>query len=163
MRKIFVFLLLALSVIMPASAAVTEDSISDRITIKELVDTFSNLADTMELEAQSELFAEDGTLTAIAGGVTSEPMVGRKEILESCEGYMSQFTDSFHMNGQLVISDLDEDSASGTAYCVVYLLSEDGTMTVRGVRYADTYSKIDGEWKIQDRTSNFIFTYTIQL
>ena len=65
------------------------------------------------------------------------------------------------MNGQQLV-EINGDSAKGKAYCTVTLVgvnAEGKTVrTTQGVWYEDEYKKIEGIWKIANRTSHFCYT-----
>ena len=46
--------------------------IADRMALKDLVDTFSNLADTKEIDEQVQLFTEDAVTNLLYANVTKK-------------------------------------------------------------------------------------------
>lgn len=130
---------------------------ADRMALKDLVDTFSNLADTKEIDKQVQLFTEDAEVTSYQGDKITSDLKGRKELAERFKAFLDQFTTVYHINGQQTVS-IDGDKATGIAYAQVVLVSEnDGkkTMLTEGVRYNDEYVRRDGRWLISKRTSHF--------
>ena len=131
--------------------------IADRMALKELVDTFSNLADTKEIDKQVLLFTEDAEVVSYQGERLTSSLKGRKELAERFKAFLDQFTTVYHINGQQTVR-IDGDKATGIAYAQVVLVSEkDGkkTMLTDGVRYNDEYVRRDGKWYISKRTSHF--------
>ena len=65
------------------------------------------------------------------------------------------------MSGQQTVSFTDATHADGIAYNYVTLVktNEQGqtVTTNEGVRYQDKYGKVDGQWYIAERNSNFIW------
>lgn len=141
--------------------------IADKLALKELVDTFSNLADIKDTKTQAQLFVENANLESFNGDYHSI-QTGRDEIEAACANFLSLFDTVYHLNGQQVVEIDDNDQrATGTAYCHVVLIgkNEDGktVQTTQGVRYNDEYVKIDNNWKIANRTSHFVYTDTKEL
>jgi len=136
--------------------------LEDRADLKELVDTFSNLADTKEIEKQVLLFTEDATVEAFSGEKQTSSLKGRKAIGDAFAAYLANFETVYHINGQQTVS-IEGDGASGTAYSLVVLIRHEGGKTVRltsGVTYKDEYVRQDGKWLISRRTSNFTWSTT---
>ncbi|WP_161980721.1 nuclear transport factor 2 family protein [Streptococcus sp. S784/96/1] len=136
------------------------ETLMEKLALKELVDTFSNLADIKDTKTQAQLFVENATLTSHNGDQVFK-QEGRDAIEEACAAFLALFDTVYHLNGQQVVQ-IDGDKATGTAYCHVVLIgaNEEGQriQTTQGVRYEDEYVKVDGQWKIANRTSHFIYT-----
>ena len=131
--------------------------IADRIALKDLVDTFSNLADTKEIDKQVQLFTEDAEVTSYQGDKQTSHLKGRKELAERFKAFLDQFTTVYHINGQQTVK-IDGDKATGIAYAQVVLVSEKNgkrTILTQGVRYSDEYERQDGKWLISKRISHF--------
>lgn len=131
--------------------------IGDRIAIKELVDTFSILADQKETDKQRALFTENGMVTSKINGQPGMTLTGRKQLGDAFGAFLANFETVYHMNGQLLLK-LDGDKATGTSYCMVTLIgTENGKKmkTSMGVYYNDEYVKQDNHWLIARRVSNF--------
>lgn len=138
----------------------TNTEIANRLALKELVDTFSNLADTKDVCAQMKLFKEDAKVVSINGDqkFVSE---GKEAIGKAFSDYLDLFHTVYHLNGQQTISFQDNNHAQGISYCqVVLITNQDGKEVTRtsGVRYQDYYEKIDGNWLIASRESHFMWT-----
>ncbi len=130
---------------------------ADRMALKDLVDTFSNLADTKEIDRQVQLFTEDAEVTSYQGKKMTSNLKGRKELAERFKAFLDQFTTVYHINGQQTVS-INGDKATGIAYAQVVLVSEkDGKKTIltEGVRYSDEYVRREGKWLISKRISHF--------
>jgi hypothetical protein len=131
--------------------------IEDKIELRELVDTFSILADKKEARKQTELFTEDATVETYINGASVTKLRGRKEIGDAFEGFLKNFDIVYHFNGQHLVS-VQGDHATGTLYCLTYLFSKEngkGVKTSIGVRYNDEYVREKGRWLISKRTSFF--------
>lgn len=160
MRKILISLLIVcFSCSMQAqnisnTTTMNIQEIADRIALKDLVDTFSNLADTKEIDEQVQLFTEDAEVISYQG---EKQTSHRKELAERFKAFLDQFTSVYHINGQQTVN-IDGDKATGIAYAQVVLVSEkDGkkTMRTQGVRYNDEYERKNGKWLISRRISHF--------
>jgi hypothetical protein len=131
--------------------------LEDRAALKNLVDTFSNLADTKEVDKQVLLFTEDATVMSYSGGQMVSSLKGRKQIGETFSAYLANFETVYHMNGQQTV-ELQDDQASGVSYCLVVLIGREEGKQIRntsGVVYKDRYVRRDGKWLIASRVSNF--------
>ncbi|GEO69310.1 nuclear transport factor 2 family protein [Levilactobacillus acidifarinae] len=132
--------------------------ISDRLELKQLVDQFSNYADTKENDKQVKLFAPDGQVNIINNGEVTFSLKGRDAIEQAFSQSMDDYQSVFHMSGQHTVDFLDATHATGVAYNYVVLVKlVDGKpqTTQEGVRYEDRYEKIAGHWLITERNSHF--------
>jgi uncharacterized protein (TIGR02246 family) len=131
--------------------------LEDRAALKALVDTFSNLADVKDVQAQTQLFTEDGTVQTYVGGQLVADLRGRTQMAEAFDAFLQNFETVYHFNGQQVLT-IDGDTASGTSYCLVTLIGmEDGRRmkTTIGVIYNDEYVRENDRWLIAKRRSDF--------
>ena len=136
--------------------------LEDRLAIKEVVDTFSNLADVRNIATQMYLFTEDAVVETHINGALFSELKGRAEIEKGFLSFISNFHTMYHMNGQLVI-ELDGDRAAGHHYCQVMLIASiDGksTLNTNGVIYRDSYVRTADGWKIAKRISHFTWRDT---
>ena len=131
--------------------------IEDRIAIKNLVDTFSILADQKETQKQTSLFTENAIVESQVQGQPGMILTGRKQIGDTFGTFLSNFETVYHINGQQSIA-LNGVKASAISYCLVTLIgTENGKKmkTTMGVIYNDEFVKEKGHWLISKRTSNF--------
>lgn len=168
MKRIMTAIALAACVLMAnaqnidnvASVSEMEKTLADRMALKELVDVFSCLADTKEVDKQVLLFTEDATVDSYRGDKLISSITGRKDLAQRFGDFLARFETVYHINGQQVV-DISGDRATGTAYCQVVLVSNDNgkqTMLTQGVRYDDEYVKRDGRWLIAHRTFHFVWS-----
>jgi hypothetical protein len=139
------------------SSVMTDQEITDRIAIKELVDTFSILADQKETDKQRFLFTEDATSETFVDGKSVSKLTGRKQLGDAFGNFLKNFETVYHMNGQLSLT-MNGDKASGISYCMVTLIGVEGgkkMKTAIGVYYNDEYVKQDGHWLIAKRKATF--------
>lgn len=133
--------------------------IEDRIALKNLVDTFSILADQKETQKQTLLFTENAVVESISQGRPGSKLTGRKEIGDAFAAYLSNFETVYHINGQQTVT-LNGDSAIGISYCQVTLIGITGGKRIRttmGVWYHDEFIRENKQWLIAIRTSNFVW------
>jgi 2-hydroxy-3-keto-5-methylthiopentenyl-1-phosphate phosphatase len=126
--------------------------------LKELVDTFSNLADEKNIPGQMPLFTSDTTVKVYMGEELLFDISGTKQLEEVFTSFTANVKRSYHMNGQHVVK-VDGNSATGVLYCQVKVVSEeDGKeiITDHSIRYNDTYVRQNGTWLIKTRISHFM-------
>lgn len=131
--------------------------LEDRIAIKNLVDTFSILADQKEAQKQTLFFTEDATSNTYTNGQLSSSLKGRKQIGEAFANFLNRFETVYHINGQQTVS-INGNNATGTSYCLVILISsEDGMRMKRtiGAYYNDEFVKQNNRWLISNRKATF--------
>ena len=105
----------------------------EKQALKELVDTFSNLADEKNVAAQGSLFTADGHVTTYIGGALFADLKSRAEIVQFFTDFLANFKSVYHLNGQTLIHN-------------------------HYVRYNDSYVKEDGRWLIKRRIANFMIS-----
>ena len=163
MKKVL-FTIMIMAGSMFTAIAQTENTmlqeLADRMALKNLVDTFSNLADTKDVATQVLLFTDSAEVVSYHGAQPISRLKGRKELAERFGAFLDRFDVVYHINGQQTVK-LDNDKANGIAYCQVVLVGmESGRkiMTTQGVRYEDEYVRQDGKWLINKRVSHFEWT-----
>lgn len=135
------------------------EEMKDKIALKELVDTFSILADQKDTDTQTKLFTEDAVVDFYRRSQLVSSLKGREEIGKGFSAYLALFETVYHINGQQTVS-IDGNKASGVSYCLVVLIREqDGKriMSTDGIYYNDKYVKVEGRWLIAKRTSHFVW------
>ncbi len=139
--------------------------IEDKMALKELVDSFSILADQKDVDTQVLLFTEDAEVNTYYDGKLVGTYKGRESIGKAFASYLSNFSHVFHMNGQQIV-EIDGDHATGVSYCQVYLkgtLRGKNVEITDGAYYNDEYVKRNGRWLIDKRTTNFVWQNTKEL
>lgn len=133
----------------------------ERQALKDLVDTFSNLADEKRVAEQMPLFTEDAQVTTYIGGELFADMHGRAQIEQVFSDFLANFDKVYHLNGQHTVTFHSETHADAINYCAVKLVvTQNGKQIVQdhSVRYQDSYRKIDGIWQISKRIANFMIS-----
>ena len=135
----------------------------ERQALKDLVDTFSNLADEKRVAEQMPLFTPDAQVNTYIGGKLFAEAKGREEIEQVFSSFLAQFHSVYHLNGQHTVTFRSETEAEAINYCAVKLVGEqDGKQVLQdhSVRYQDTYVKQNGQWLISQRIANFMISET---
>lgn len=169
MRRIILSLVALLSAVtMNAQSKSLEQRIQeleDRAALKNLVDTFSILADTKEAELQATLFTEDASVKNYMNGKFQRELKGRKQIGDVFGQFLATQETVYHLNGQQTLT-LDGNKATGVCYCqvaMIAIVNGKKIMTTQGVRYNDEYQKTDGRWYIKNRNANFMWRETREM
>lgn len=168
MKKIFKFIVLSIVVFVGLSfvGCTNNDSqvneLVERAQIKELIDTFSNLADVKDAKSQGDLFLEDGRLEFQMGfdGAINN-IEGRESLVSAFANTINPCKAVYHINGQsnVIFTNSTLTEATGTAYCIATLVNEVNGKdigTTNYVRYSDNYVKQNGKWYIKTRRTTFI-------
>ncbi len=137
--------------------------IEDKMAIKNLVDTFSILADTKEVDKQVLLFSENAVVESVVNGQPGTVMSGRKQIGDAFKSFLNTFEIVYHINGQQTVT-LNGDKALGISYCQVTLIGNQNgkkMKTTFGVRYNDEFVRENGKWLIAKRKSSFEWSKTV--
>ena len=132
--------------------------IEDKMAIKYVVDEFSNLADTKEIDKQVMLFTEDGVVQSVSNGQPSSTLKGREQLKQAFSGFLSNFHTIYHQNGQQTIN-LQGNKAEAVSYCRVILVGKQNDKEMKTTLYTiykDLFVKENGKWLISNRTSNFV-------
>jgi len=132
--------------------------IEDKMAIKYIVDEFSNLADTKEIDKQVLLFTADGIVQSVANGQPSSTLKGREQLKQAFSTFLSNFHTVYHQNGQQTIN-LQGNKAEAVSYCRVILVGKQNEKEMKTTLYTiykDLFVKENGKWLISQRTSNFV-------
>lgn len=117
----------------------TTEIMQAKMELKELVDTFSNLADVKDAASQGELFLPDGILEFQIGpdGEISN-IVGREALVEAFSNTINPCKAVYHINGQHNVT-VNESctTAEGTAYCQATLVNDEDGKDIITTNYAE--------------------------
>lgn len=134
-------------------------TIEDKMAIKQVVDIFSNLADTKEIHQQVQLFTEDAVVQSFIDGKMTSDLKGKAQLEQAFAGFLANFHTVYHQNGQQTIDELTANTAKATSYCRVILVGNQNgkeTKTTMYTIYKDEFVKEKEVWLIKKRTSNFV-------
>jgi hypothetical protein len=132
-------------------------AIEDRLALKNLVDTFSTLADQKETAKQALLFTEGAVSETFVNGKVVSSLKGRKQISETFAAFLNNFETVYHINGQQTVT-LNGDKATGISYCFVTLIGTENGKKMKtniGAYYTDDFVRKDGHWLIAHRKATF--------
>jgi hypothetical protein len=132
--------------------------IEDKMAIKYVVDEFSNLADTKEIDKQVLLFTEDGVVESVSKGQSPTTLKGREQLKQAFSAFLSNFHTVYHQNGQQTIN-LQGNKAEAISYCRVILIGKQADKEMKTTLYTiykDSFVKEGNKWLIRQRTSNFV-------
>ncbi|WP_018650752.1 nuclear transport factor 2 family protein [Actinobacillus capsulatus] len=133
----------------------------ERQALKDLVDTFSNLADEKKVKEQMNLFTPDAVVNTYIGGELVFAMEGVAQIEQVFSDYLAPFSAVYHLNGQHTVTFQDNTHATAINYCQVALVREENGRSIllsHYVRYNDTYVKQGDKWLITNRIANFMIS-----
>lgn len=136
---------------------------TERQALKDVVDTFSNLADEKKVAEQMSLFTADAIVQTFIGGQLVFDMAGIAQIEKTFSDFLAAFHTVYHINRQHSVSFADENHASAIHYCAVKLVeTKDGKEILHdhSIRYHDTYVQDNGKWLIKKRIANFMISET---
>ncbi len=125
--------------------------------LKELVDTFANLADEKKIPEQMFLFTPDTVVKVYIGGNLVFDIAGIKQLEETFLGFTANVKRSYHLNGQHVVT-VDRNTAKAVLYGMAKLVTEEEgkeILTEHHIIYNDTYVLENKKWLIKERISNF--------
>ena len=131
--------------------------LTDRTSLKELVDTISILADKKDVHSEVLLFSENAISETFIGSVSVLKLKGRKEMAEAFANFLKDFETVYHLNGQQTVT-INGDNASGTSYCQITLIGNENGKKMKtsiGAIYQDDYVRENNRWLIAKRIGNF--------
>lgn len=170
MKKISLLILIGTLVLLSACSSNDKtNELYEKAQIKELIDTFSNLADVKDAKSQGDLFLEDGKLEFQMGfdGAINN-IEGREALVAAFSNTINPCKAVYHINGQsnVTFTNSELTEATGTAYCTATLVNEVNGKdigTTNYVRYSDNYVKQNGKWYIKTRRTTFITSDTFEM
>lgn len=137
-------------------------TIADTLALRALVDNVSIYGDQKDLQRQLELFTEDAIAKTYANNKLILDLKGRAEMEKAFPEFLKNVHTLFHCNGQQVVN-IDGDTATGTCYCQITMLSTTEGKTVQHAIkavYNDTYQRAEKQWLIAARIGNFVHQQT---
>jgi len=128
-----------------------------KILLKELVDKIAILGDIKDFDSQVLLFSQNAIIETVVEGKSILKLLGRKEIVEAFKEFHQDIESAYHFNGPHTII-LNENSASGTLYCLITLISYENSKWIKtsiGAIYEDEYTYEKNQWNISKRITHF--------
>lgn len=140
----------------------TNEMLSAKMELKELVDRFSDYSDLRDAKSLSELFTSDGVLEFQTGyDGELQNLSGRETLYQAFSATLAPSKALYHINGQHIVKLNGDDEAEGISYCQASFVSDEGGknyLTTNYIRYTDNYVKENGKWYIKRRRSTFVIT-----
>src|SRR3984957_678734 len=135
--------------ISPAEAA-------DRLAIRELVEAYAHCADRRDAKGQMSLFTPDTHFVVYMNSKDPKPSqeLHSREALAPVFADLNKYAATMHFVGQSTILTLTADQGTGEAYCLAHHITDAGEkrrFMIAGLRYYDTFVKVDGAWLFADR------------
>lgn len=133
-----------------------------KAALRNLAERYAQGVDRRDRDAFLSAFHPDATLAVHHPSEKEEGinvMRGHEQIGRVPE-FIKVYPKTYHVLGQSTY-EIDGDTATGETYCVAHHLTPDrhgGTNYVMYIRYADTYRRDDGEWRIATRRVNVDWT-----
>ncbi|WP_190812834.1 nuclear transport factor 2 family protein [Saccharopolyspora pogona] len=129
--------------------------VSDRIALRELVDSYAYVLDNRLQKKFGTLFCAEGRLVVPhpAGGDRPKLVFDGGDGWARAFALLAPFTATVHFVGNHLVS-IGGDDATGETYCLAHELYDHdgvGRMIVRCVRYTDTYLRVAGKWFFHTR------------
>ena len=129
--------------------------VSDRLAIRELVDSYAYCADRRDATGQMALFTEDTEFLVYMDSDSPSPtqhLRGRAALAPVFDE-LNTYVTTMHFNGQSTAV-LDGDHASGVTYCLAHHVRVEGSarsLMVAAIRYLDSSVKQGGVWFFSQR------------
>ena len=130
--------------------------LEDRLAIRHLVDQYAYCADTRDAQGQMALFTEDTRFIVFMDAKSSEPtqVINKRADLFPVFDNLNTYRATMHFNGQSTVLELNDDTATGIAYCIAHHQTiKDGTqkLMIANIKYHDSFVKQNGKWLFAER------------
>ena len=129
---------------------------ADRLSIRNLVDQYAYCADTRDAQGQMALFTEDTQFIVFMDAKAPEPtqVINKKADLFPVFDNLNTYRATMHFNGQSTVLELNDDTATGMAYCIEHHQTiTDGVqkLMIANIKYHDSFVKQNGKWLFAER------------
>jgi hypothetical protein len=141
---------------MSKHVAISPGEAADRLTIRELIETYAHCADRRDAKGQMSLFTPDTHFVVFMNAKDANPSqeLHSREALAPIFADLNKYEATTHFVGQSTIFTLTSDRATGEAYCLAHHVTVDGDkrrLMIASLRYLDTFVKWDGAWLFSER------------
>ena len=135
---------------------ISPGEVADRLAIRELIEAYAHCADRRDANGQMSLFTADTHFVVYMKAKDPNPSqeLHSREALAPVFADLNKYAATMHFVGQSTILSLTSDRGTGEAYCLAHHLTVDGDkrkLMVAGLRYYDTFVKLDGSWLFAER------------
>ena len=129
---------------------------ADRLAIRNLVDQYAYCADTRDAQGQMALFTEDTRFIVFMDAKSSEPtqVINKRADLFPVFDNLNTYRATMHFNGQSTVLQLNDDTATGIAYCIAHHQTITGgvqKLMIANIKYHDSFVKQNGKWLFAER------------
>ena len=141
---------------MSKHTAVSPTEAADRLAIRELVEAYAHCADRRDVKGQMALFTTDTHFVVYMNAKDPKPSqdLRGREALASVFVDLNKYDATTHFVGQSTIAMLEDNRATGEAYCLAHHVTVDRAkrrLMVASLRYLDSFVKLDGTWLFAER------------
>ena len=135
---------------------ISPEEAADRLAIRELVEAYAHCADRRDAKGQMSLFTADTHFVVFMNAKDPTPTqeLHSRGQLAPVFADLNQYAATMHFLGQTTILTLTGDRGTGETYCMPHHLTIDGEnrrLMIAGLRYMDTFVKMDGAWLFAER------------
>jgi hypothetical protein len=129
---------------------------ADRMAIRKLIDLYAYCADTRDAQGQMALFTEDTNFVVFMDAKSAEPsqVINNRADLFPVFDNLNTYRATMHFNGQSTVLELNDDTATGIAYCIAHHQTiKEGvqTLMIANIKYHDRFVKQNGKWLFAQR------------
>lgn len=132
------------------SSDLSVEYLIDRQKIRDLMTEYCMRLDEYDPDGLVMCFTADGVMNQGPG--RGGPVTGRAPIAKGVRERQAIFKRTCHHLGQNTVK-IDGDTAGSVTYVTAWHEEWDGTVRVAHLRYVDVLRKVDGDWKIAERSS----------
>jgi ketosteroid isomerase-like protein len=120
----------------------------DRIAIKDVICLYARGVDRGDMNVIAECFTPDAKLK------TPKLTCNNRDEIVAMLPQMGQYRAQTHFMGNQLV-EIDGDSAAAETYSLaIHVYDRDGAQQeyVMGIRYLDRLARVDGKWRIRERS-----------
>ena len=136
--------------------SISPEEAADRLSIRELIESYAHCADRRDAKGQMALFTADAHFVVYMSAKDPAPTqeVHSRDALRPIFADLNKYDATTHFLGQSTILMLTEGEATAETYCLAHHVTVDGTkrrMMLASLRYLDTFMKADTQWLFAER------------
>ncbi len=137
-------------------AAISPNEAADRLSIRELIESYAHCADRRDAKGQMALFTVDTHFVVYMNAKDPTPSMelNSREALAPVFADLNKYAATTHFLGQSTILTLTDDRGTGECYCLAHHVTIDGAkrrLMVASLRYLDAFVKLSGVWLFAER------------